>query len=201
MSESEYQTAGQPIGESSSTGFFADLFITASIPEPTLTTGQNEDQLTTYFRMRHRNALDERILAAPICAAPNSQEVTFEFARVSLPTAALAVDWQCWSKGKRPQQPKAFIESTNDIVVLRQELDYDGVEVEGNDQLYFMSAGTYWYAWRKRKQATLSFPVPPYSDLAGADIHMVVVQPDDFVPNVIDAAWPNPAAQSVVSAR
>lgn len=167
----------------------AQVDVSSSIPDPILPAGQNEDELITYFRVRSRNILDERVLAANICAAPGSQTKGFEFARTGIKTAVLAVEWQSWRKGKKPEMPQPNIEG-QPIVLMKAEINCDGVEVEGNDSPYFFSSGTYYFAWSDRGQLKMSFPLPTYiAPILQGGPSMLLVQGSEFVPGIINAGW------------
>lgn len=157
-----------------------------STPEPPLGPPAGpEDRLTTYFRIRARNTLDDCILPAKICAKPGTQTIGLEFARVAIPVAVLAVDWHSWCKGQKPEIPHPVIEDPN-IVLLRAEPDLDGVDNEGDDKPYFFATGTYYFAWRDRGQLKMSFPVPTFASTNGVQVK---IDGSEFVPGIINAGW------------
>jgi hypothetical protein len=139
----------------------------------------------------------------------------FEFARVGPPNAALAVDWQSWRKGGRPIKPSPYLNqpwlgkrdevlwatpqfSTDlNCVLMRQEQDFDNVELEGDDKGYFISAGTYYYAFRDRTAMTMSHPMPPFDTID--DASMCIVQANDYVPGILNAQWVNNASRAAVT--
>lgn len=149
--------------------------------------------------MRNRYVMQDAILVAPIMDVPTAL-VGYEFVRVGVPRAALAVEWQSWRKGKRAQKPRPYLQDTN-CILLRNEIDMDNAELEGDDRGYFICAGTLYYAFMVRKQMTIAHPLPTYlfDEKAFADKSVLVATDSDFVPKILDTAWVNPAAAKTVT--
>ena len=177
-----------------STGSLKNVAASISIGEvtdPTLAAAAaSEDELPTYFRMRNRYVFHEAILAAPIMDVPSASK-GWECVRVGVPRSALAVDWQSWRKGKRPEKPHPYPQFSN-AVLLRNEIDMDNAELEGDDRGYFISSGSLYYVFKERWQTPLSHPLPTYlfGEKAFKDRTVVLAAEGDFVPRLFDAAWP-----------
>lgn len=185
------QQASAPSGQF---GTAAVVIVSGSTPDPDIGQAQNESELVTFFRVRNRYMLDDRILAGAIAAKPGSQTIGFEFIRVAIPTACMVVEWQSWRKGQRPKLPSPYL---GEPVLLRQELDFDGMEYESDDKLYYLSSGSFYYAWRDRAAMTLSYPVAPY--LVLPDTGAVIVKDGDFIPGILNAGWSDNSSRSAVT--
>ena len=164
------------------------------LPEPSVPDADSEE-LTTYFRMRNRYVLMQGTLGAPICAVPGSQTEGMAFASVHIPVAALSVEWQSWRKGARSELPRPYLQDGNTIL-LKNEIDLDNVEVEGDDNSYFISAGTILYAFKDRSKMTLAYPIPSYIELPP---QVNIVNDSDFVPAILNANWPNNQANNAIT--
>ena len=163
------------------------------LPEPS--DNNDETDLITYFRMRNRYILPQGNVGAPVCRAPSEGGDDTAFAIVHLPVAALSVDWQCWRKGARAELPRPYLQDGNTIL-LKNEIDLDNVEIEGDDNSYFISAGTILYSFKNRKAITLAYPVPTYLELPkGANI----VNDSDFVPAILNFGWPDNKQSAAVT--
>lgn len=163
------------------------------LPEPA--DGNDETDLITYFRMRNRYILPQGNVGAPVCKAPSEGGDDTAFAIVHLPVAALSVDWQCWRKGARAELPRPYLGDDNTIL-LKNEIDLDNVEIEGDDNSYFISAGTLLYSFKSRKAMTLSYPVPTYIELPDK---ANVVQDSDFVNRIFNISWPDNRQSAAVT--
>lgn len=180
------QKDSQPVGQSKSNE--AQVTFSNEVPDP-FVPGENQDnELTTCYKVRCRWVLDDRILAAPVCGRPKEGN-GFEFVRVHRPTAVLAVEWTASRKGARPQIPKPYMINRPNMVLIKQEYDLDHVDIEGDDKALLSASGTFYYSARDRNQITLSYPKPPYIDVDdGADV-AYVLEDTDFEPNITDFGW------------
>lgn len=187
----QIQDPSKPVGQSQATAP-SILFTPGGLPAQQV----DNDELTTYFRMRSTWYLNDRILAGPIAKAPTAPGPDTEFIRVAKPTARLVVDWQSWRKGQRAQLPEPY-QGDGNTILLESQISLDNLEIEGDAMNYFISSGQLIYGFLDRTKITLAHPLPPYLTLPDASV--LVYKVPDFLDGILNAGWPNPSANTAIT--
>ena len=151
----------------------------------------DEAGLITFFRVRSNTALRDGKLAMPICARPGTTK-GWEVIRCYIPNAALRVDWTAWRKEKYPEKPAPYVKGG--AVLLHASIDLDNLEMEGDARNYFISSGSYYYVWPDRSMMSVTHALPPYIELPNKGV--LCPEAPTWLSGVIDAGWPNYAANS-----